>query len=182
MKFRYALFVILASVAPFTASAQTTSTPRPRPVKPNFAPLAFLIGNWTCTRTLSGRAPVGTTDTVTVDPGGYWLVETERVPAHASFPYATTHTDQVTYDGVAKRWVDLAFTNFGSYNIDTSNGFAGHTWAWHHELYSKSSETASMTDFVLTKVNDSRTTATISLIMTSGKRINGTRTCDKLRP
>ena|SRR5450755_4450906 len=152
MKFRYALFVILATVAPFTASAQTTSTPRPRPVKPNFAPLDFLVGNWTCTRTLFGRPPVTTADMVTLDPGGYWLVETERVRAHASFPYTTTHTDEVTYDGVAKRWVDLATTNFGSYNIDTSSGFAGRTWAWHHELYSKSTETASMTDFVLTTV------------------------------
>jgi hypothetical protein len=182
VKFGCALFAILATVAPFTASAQTTSTPRPQPVRPNFAPLDFLVGNWTCTRTLSGRAPVTTTDKVTLDPGGYWLVETERVPARASFPYTTTHTERVTYDGVAKRWVDLASSNLGSYTIDTSNGFAGHTWVWHHELYAKSADTASMTDFVLTKVNDSKTTATISLIMTSGQTINGTRTCEKLRP
>lgn len=181
MKYWYALAAILASVIAFNASAQTSSTQRPQPTKPNFAPLQFLIGRWACSRTLSGRPPITTTDRVHLDQDGYWLIETETVASRPSFPYTVIYTDRITYDAVAQRWVDLASSNFGHYTVDTSKGFVGRTWVWHHELYAKSADTASMTDFVLTKVNDSKTTATISLILNSGKIRMGTRTCKKLR-
>jgi hypothetical protein len=59
------------------ASAQTSPTPVPLPKEPDFAPLIFTVGTWSCSNK-SSRRPQAITwkQTNVLSPDGYWSVDT----------------------------------------------------------------------------------------------------------
>ena len=59
--------VLLGASLTTYASAQVESTPIPAPNKPNFAPVEFLLGTWTC-KTKSARRPAAYVTTFDLHP------------------------------------------------------------------------------------------------------------------
>jgi hypothetical protein len=165
------------------ALAQTAprieSTPIPKPAKPNFSSLRWLVGTWSCSNT-SSRRPAKIPYSVTYMPSsdGYWLNATIKAPGVAWFPYPATNRGGITYDDGAKRWVSIDRGDFGGYNIATSAGVNGSTITWH-PFWLPDRDIRSMGDIVWTKVSATRMTSHSSFITQKSRTVTVTGSCTK---
>lgn len=191
IRFRHALFVAAVFVfAAGPATAQTTdasSTPPPKaptypkPAKPDFSSLRFLLGKWTCVSYSErrGSEPTKGTLVTTMTPDGYWMktVTTSAGVSYAKFP--STYTDLVTYDGTAKRWIDIGTGSYGAYGYSTSTGMDsyGHM-LWGADSFLYDGDTTSSTGTLVTKVSDTKYTTASAFTTTAGlvNRVHGTCT------
>jgi hypothetical protein len=187
MNVRASLAVACLLVGQFTsgiASAQAVPTPAmtpiPRPAKPDFSTLTFLVGTWACTSKSARRpAPSTYTSTYSMDPTGYWLVVKSANAGVPWFPYAGTSTDMITYDANAKQWIDVYTDTLGNYDVSTSPGWSGNTMVWTDKTFVPARDITSQTAVTNTKVSDTSTTSTSSFTTTSGTTVGVTGACTK---
>lgn len=107
------LVLALGLTATRLAGAQTV------PPKPDFSPMRYFVGSWTCTH-LKNPDPVliNTTFAFTgaMDPGGYWELLAFRAGQL-----------NITYDSRTKQWVFVYLGNGGDYGLLTTDGWHGNT-------------------------------------------------------
>jgi len=176
-----ALIAVLATfgVAPGVASAQ--NTPPPLPPKPDFSPLRFLVGTWSC-RWRNSRRPADATgkSTYALDPSGYWLDETSVEDRTAWYPYSVTTYDRYTYDPDTKRWVDISTDETGGYSVSTSSGPKGDSWVWHDlGLSPPGGDMATFSDVTVTRNTDAKYSWSTSYTMKDGKSFTFAGICTK---
>lgn len=176
----FALALLACAASALAQSPQIESTPIPAPPKPDFAPMMFMTGNWTCS-VMSARRPSAYTVTSTagIDPTGYWLV-TRSVAHKASwFPADLISEDRMTYDPSTSRWVDISTDNGGGYNVSTSPGWQGNRIVWTDSVITKTNNTASTNPTTTTKDSDTHMTSVSSFTEPGGRVVNVRTTCTK---
>ena len=177
----FAVAVLLAAAIPSYALAQVESTPIPAPKKPNFAPMSYLVGSWTCT-TKSARRPSAfvTTSTYTMDPSGSWINETSTVTPTKWIPVRITTIDKITYDSDTHRWVDVTLGPQNGYALAFSNGWNGNQMSWHDVSFAPTADIKSQTDNMVTKVSATKMTTSSSFTEAgSGRVVSVTGVCTK---
>lgn len=176
----WAAIAVAALIAPSAAMAQVESTPVPLSAKPDFAPLQFLVGTWSCS-TKSSRRPTAysSTSTFAMDPSGWWLNERTVTPGPRWFPHAATTYDKFTYDSGSKRWADVTYGDLGEYGLATSPGMNGNTMVWHDQGFAPGNGISAQSDTTITKVSPTKATATSWFRENSGRRVNVTMSCTK---
>ncbi len=169
--------LLLSSAAAF---GQVESTPIPQSPKPNFAPMAFLTGNWQCSIVSARRPrPYHTTSTARMSSDGYWLV-TSTTTLPAPWTGRTLHgEDKMTYDASTSRWVDISTDDQGGYDISTSSGWSGNTITWNDITYPKTNATAVNYPTTVTKVSATKTTSKNTFKEPGGRVVSVTSTCTK---
>ena len=174
------LIVIAAAVLlAFTLSAAGAQTPIPLPKKPNFAPLAFFEGTWSCTTQSSRRSePTSTTVTYALDSTGYWLVGKSTNKATSWNPHASEGVDMIGYDYDTHKWIDVYTDNLGNYDLGTSTGMHNHAIVWHSRAFTPTEDMESVTDQTIEKVNDHKTTMHYNF-MSKGHRVTVAGVCSK---
>jgi hypothetical protein len=181
--FASAVFACVTALFVGTAAiAQVETTPIPRPAKPDFSSMQFLIGTWNCTERNTRRsAAYGNTLTNAMDPSGYWM--NTKTLAHATSwdRYPGVGSDKTTYDAANSRWVDVGTDDEGNYSMSTSSGWKGTTIVWHPiSLTSVSAgNVVSSGDTTITKVSDSKYTYTGSFKESGGRTVTLKGTCNK---
>ena len=177
-----AFLLLLALVAaPVFVLAQVESSPVPKPAKPDFSPLAYRVGSWTCTNVSSRRpAPFTTTVTYAMDPDGYFMTADSAGKGTPWFPYATKGTDMITYDSTVGRWVDVGWGSMGGYTYIVSKSATPTKIVWHDMSGSTGDPSvASNTDTTDTKVSNSEFTSSNTFTEKSGRVVKFTATCKK---
>lgn len=174
---------VLAAVAVTSASAlaQTMeATPAPKPDAPNFAPMRFMVGTWSCS-TKSSRRPAAytTTATYSMDPSGYWLIGKLDTAPMAWFPYQATNEDRITYDADTGRWVDVSSGDFGGYDLSWSSGWNNGSMVWHDLAFAKGKDVATVTDLTITKVSDAKMTSHSGFTTVKGTTVSVDGVCTK---
>ncbi|MGC1983837.1 MAG: hypothetical protein WA668_00445 [Candidatus Cybelea sp.] len=173
--------VLLGASLTTYASAQVESTPIPAPNKPNFAPVEFLVGTWTC-KTKSARRPAAyvTTSTYALDPTGYWLNETSTTAKTAWVSKPLTTTDRITYDSDSKRWVDVLWGDGGAYGLSVSKGWNGDKIVWHDLSFAPGPDISSQTDVTATKESATKLTSMSTFTETkTGRHVSVSTVCTK---
>lgn len=175
--------VLAAMVAmPVTIGAQVESSPAPAPQKPDLSAMAYLEGTWSCTNVSSRRPhPFTTTEKFAMDPDGYWIDLTTTGATVPWFPYPNTGYDKITYDPLAKRWVDLSYGTLGSYGyaVSTPDSTAARI-VWHDMTGATGDPSvASNNDVVQTKVSDTQIVSKSTFKEKTGRVVNFTVTCKK---
>jgi hypothetical protein len=163
--YRVVLAAAVLAALPFYASAQVESTPIPMPGKPNFSSMDFMIGTWTCSIKSSRRpAAYVVTSTYAVDPNGWYIDETSVTNPMKWFASQTklTNYDKITYDSTTRRWADVLYDNQGGYGLSFSNGWNGDKLVWHDVSFAPTADIKSQTDTTVTKVSNTKTTASSS--------------------
>jgi hypothetical protein len=184
MRFARILIIVgtlVAAAMPASAPAQVESTPIPAPMKPNFAPLSFLIGTWTCS-TKSARRPAAyvTTSTYSMDPSGYWINETSTTATTSWISRKLSTYDKITYDSDTHRWADVSYGDGGAFGLLFSSGWNGNKITWHDVSFMRGPDIASQTDTITTKVSPTKMTSTSSFTETkTGRRVAVTGVCTK---
>ncbi len=160
--------------------AQVESTPIPMSPKPDFSKLSYMSGNVRCS-VKSSRRPSAyiTTSTSNVSSDGYWMTVRSTTHKASWIPRELTSVDRVTYDPSTSRWVDINTDDEGGYNVSTSPGWRGNTITWTDAVITKANATASTSPTVVTKVNDSRSTAKSSFREPSGRMVTVSTVCTK---
>lgn len=175
--------VLAAAALPAYAPAQVESTPIPQPGKPNFSPLSFMIGSWTCsTKSARRPAPYTTTVTYTMDPNGWYIDETSVTNPMKWFAsqQKLTSYDKITYDSTTHRWADVLYDNQGGYGLSFASGWNGNKIVWHDVSFAPSSDVKSQTDTTTTKVSNSKMTSSSSFTETkTGRVVSVTTVCTK---
>ena len=181
--FALAVFACVTTLLVGTAAiAQVESTPIPRPAKPNFSSMQFLIGTWNCVATNTRRATgYGSTLTNTMDPSGYWM--NTKTMAHATSwdRYPGVAIAKTTYDAANSRWVRVTTDDEGNYGMSTSSGWNGNTIVWHpvNTTSVSSGNVVSSGDTTVTKVSSSKYTSTGSFKESGGRMVTSKGTCNK---
>ncbi|MFZ0364285.1 MAG: hypothetical protein WAL67_08790 [Candidatus Cybelea sp.] len=181
--FALAVFACVTTLLVGTAAiAQVESTPIPRPAKPNFTSMQFLIGTWNCVATNTRRATgYGSTLTNTMDPSGYWM--NTKTMAHATSwdRYPGVAIAKTTYDAANSRWVRVTTDDEGNYGMSTSSGWNGNTIVWHpvNTTSVSSGNVVSSGDTTVTKVSSSKYTSTGSFKESGGRVVTSKGTCSK---
>jgi hypothetical protein len=173
--------VLLGASLTTYASAQVESTPIPAPNKPNFAPVEFLLGTWTC-KTKSARRPAAyvTTSTYTLDPTGYWMNETSTTAKTAWVSKPLTTMDRITYDSDSKRWVDVLWGDGGAYGLSFSKGWNGDKIVWHDAAFAPGPDISSQTDITTTKESPTKLTSMSTFTETkTGRHVAVSAVCTK---
>ena len=169
-----AFFMVLGLVLP-AGRGQAQPTPVPD-VKPNLAPMMYLIGTWTCHSTNPNRPGDRVeTDKYALGLDDRWIVGTsESKPFDPARTRTIGGTDYISYDAKAKRWVDIGVDNFGFYTMSTSPGWTGNTMIWTQV------ETASgspLGTYTLTREGDTKESFVLETKTPKGtERITGTCT------
>jgi hypothetical protein len=179
---RSALAVLaLLAVCSTAVLAQTMeATPIPSPPKPNFAPMKYFLGAWSCSSKSSRRpTPQLSTSVVTLDPGGRWMIEKSVNHATSWFPYTVDEVDQFTYDGDAKRWVDVETDTLGGYDLSATKGWTGNALVWTDISFAPGKDVASETTFTITKNSATKFTGTNAFTTTKGRTVNVETVCTK---
>ena len=172
--------IAVAALFAFAVSAAGAQTPVPAPKKPNFAPLAYMEGTWSCTTKSSRRAtPTSTTMTWALDPSGYWLVGKSTSKGTDWYPHDTAGVDMIGYDYDVHKWVDLYTDNLGNYDIATSAGPHNGAMSWHSRAFVPSEDMETITDQVIEKVNDHKQTMHYNFMTKSGQRVTVAGVCTK---
>jgi hypothetical protein len=169
-----ALLLALA-VSPLASIADPAPAPTPVPInKPDFTPMMFLTGTWTCTQTLRGKSrPDTSTTTVAMD--GMWMVSQDSAPPFDQYRTVTINaTGYMGYDTTLKQWVQLGVGSDGAYGWQSSPGWQGNTITWTGKLLDGST----ITD-VITKVSDTETTDANTATDPQGKTNKATIHCTK---
>ncbi|MGB8908488.1 MAG: hypothetical protein WCC84_07035 [Candidatus Cybelea sp.] len=174
---------VLAAALPSYALAQVESTPIPNPGKPNFSPMQFMIGTWSCS-IKSARRPAAYTLTATyaVDPGGWWINQTTVTNPMKWFATQTklTSYDRITYDATTHRWVDVLYDNQGGYGLSFAKGWNANKIVWHDVSFAPTSDISGQTDTAVTKVSDTKMTSSSSFTEAkTGRVISVTGICTK---
>jgi hypothetical protein len=174
---------VLALVAAMSASAlaQTIeATPAPKPAPPDFAPMRFMVGTWSCS-TQSSRRPAAFTTTTTwsMDPSGYWMVGKSETASMAWFPYRAANEDRITYDPDTGRWIDSSSGDFGGYDLSWSPGWQNGSIVWHDLAFTKGKDVATTTDLTMTKVSDTKMTTHSGFTTVKGASVSVDGTCNK---
>lgn len=170
----------LAFTSSVALAQSMESTPAPKPPKPNFASLMYMVGTWDCS-TKSARRPAAyhSTTTYEMDPTGYWLVGKSTQKAMAWFPYESTGEDRITYDADTARWVDVTTSDYGGYDLQTSKGWKGNTIVWHDLATVAGKDVASTADVTITKVSPTKMTSRSTFTTVKGRTVGVTGTCTK---
>jgi hypothetical protein len=176
-----AVIALTAAAVPTYAPAQVESTPIPAPSKPNFAPMAFLVGNWTCsTKSARRPAPYVTTVTYALDPTGYWLNETSTTAATSWITRKLTTWDKITNDTDTHRWVDVLYGDGGAYGLSFSSGWQGDKMSWHDVSFAAGPDISGQSDTVVTKVSPTKMTSMSSFTEAkTGRKVAVTGVCTK---
>lgn len=172
---------ILFGVTISAAQAQTApSTPIPVPKKPNFAPMAFYVGTWTCTAKSTRRpTPQVSVETYSMDPTGYWMVGKQTTKANSWAPWSPKGTDWITWDRDSKRWVDLYTDDHGQYDLAYTKGWVSGTAVWHDLAFAPTANTQSMTDFTVKKISSSKITFSYGYTTSKGRAVTVGGSCSK---
>lgn len=176
--------VVLAaagSIALAATTPTTESTPVPKPPKPDFSSMSWLVGTWNCSFK-SARRPSAVTFTqvTTLDPAGYWMITKSNSKGTAWFPWPATTTDMITHDSDPKRWVDILTGDFGAYDASSSPGWNGNTIVWTDNMFKPSSDVMAVTPTTQTKVSNAKWTShTTFQERSSGKWISVDTVCNK---
>ncbi len=189
MKLRLSLTIALGvlavqgfapAIALADAAPAIEATPVPRPAKPDFSTLNFLLGTWSCSEKSARRPTPDTwTQTASLDPSGYWLVTKSTDAGTSWFPYPSTSTDSVTYDSDSKQWVDLYLDTNGGYGYSTSTGWSGNTIVWTDRAFVPTANIKSISNFTLVKVSDTKTTSERSFVTSKGTTVGVSGSCTK---
>ena len=164
--------VLAAFAVPSYAVAQVESTPIPAAKKPNFAPISFLLGTWSCsTKSARRAAPYITTTTYTADSSGYWIDETSTTNPTKWIPTKLTTHDKITYDSDTHRWVDVLYGDYGTYGLSFSTGWNGDKLVWHDVSFAAGPDIKSQTDTTVTKVSATKMTTSSSFTEANGGRV-----------
>jgi len=178
-----ALAVLVAVATPSYAPAQVESTPIPASGKPNFSPMQFMIGTWSCsTKSARRPAPYLTTSTYSIDPNGWYIDVTSVTNPMKWFASQSklTSNDRITYDSTTHRWVDVYYDNQGGYGLSFSSGWNGNKITWHDVSFAPTSDVKSQTDNVVTKVSDTKMTSASSFTEAkTGRVVAVTGVCTK---
>ncbi len=173
--------VLLGASLTTYASAQVESTPIPAPSKPNFAPVEFLLGTWTC-KTKSARRPAAyvTTSTYTLDPTGYWINETSTTAKTSWVSKQLTISDRITYDSDSKRWADVSWGDGGAYGLSFSKGWSGDKITWHDVAFAPGPDISAQADVTTTKVSPTKLTSSSSFTeANTGRHVSVSTVCTK---
>jgi hypothetical protein len=150
-----ALLAIGLAAAPVVSNAQMTTAAAPTPVPvphPDFAPMNFLLGSWTCTQPLRGKTR-SETDVYTMSNDGMWLVDAASSPPFDQYrTVAQNSMTNMTYDPTVKQWVTVYYDNLGGYAIESTSGWQGNTASWS----GKGLDGSTFSDMI-TKVSDTET-------------------------
>jgi hypothetical protein len=177
LAFLIAAFAFTGSAA-FAQSME--STPAPKPAKPNFAAMKFMVGTWACSIKSSRRpAAYELTTTYALDPTGYWLIGKSTTKAMAWFPYAAASDDHITYDADTGRWIDVTTGDFGGYDLQSSKGWTGNTLVWHDLAVAPGKDVTSQADITVTKVSDTKTTSQSTFTTVKGRTVSVAGACTK---
>jgi len=191
MALRHALIVAAAltlSGGPAFAQATDMSTAPPKaptypvPAKPDFTPVRYLLGSWTCVSHSQrrGSETSKSTSVTTLTPDGYWMKSVSKSAGTSYAKYATTFTDWVTYDSNTKRWVDIGMGSFGGYGYSSSTGpdKYGRT-LWTAEAFMPDGDSTSTTGTLQTKISDTKYTTAGAFTTAAGLVNNVSSTCTK---
>src|SRR5579862_1069696 len=166
-----AMAALLGTVA-VAAAPKIETTPVPAAAKPDFSKIAFMTGSWTCSIMSSRRpGPYTVTSTTTMSPDGYWMVTQSTVHKASWIPNSFKTEDKMTYDTSTNRWVDITTGDGGAYDVTTSPGWNGNAIVWTDAIYPKTNATATNNPTTVTKVSDTKTTATNSFIEPGGRLV-----------
>ncbi len=169
-----ALIFGLASM-PLISAASPAPAPTQVPMaRPDFSPMMFLAGSWSCTQMLRGKQrPDTSTTTVAMD--GAWMVTQDTAPPFDQYRNSTiTGTTYTTYDTSIKRWVQTSVDSSGGYGTESSPGWQGSTITWT----GKGLDGSSGTD-VVTKISDTETSDASTATDPAGKVAKVTIHCVK---
>lgn len=167
--------IVAFAVVPSVSSAQPAPTYTPVPMtKPDFSPMMFLMGTWTCTQMLRGsKRPDTSTTTMGMD--GMWMVTQDTAPPFDKYRnYTITATSYMGYDPSIKMWIQTGVDSSGAYFTSTSPGWQGNTITWN----TKGLDGSSGTD-VITKNSDTSTTDASSSTDAQGHTTTTTIDCTK---
>jgi hypothetical protein len=181
MRFRFAaLLGACVALAPLGFASADTAPNYPKPPKPDFTSVKFLVGTWACSSKSSRRpAAVLSTETYALDSTGYYLVQTTTSKGSPWFPYASVTTDMITYDSQIKQWADVTTGSLGAYGLSMSPGWSDGKWVWHPVNNTPYFDVASFTDYTITKVSDTKWTAISGFKTKAGKSVSVADTCTK---
>jgi len=168
-----------AGVVGTTAPAVERS-PIPRDKKPDFGPLRYMLGTWSCSVNSSRRPHAFPAQAVTqISDDGYWIVTVTTTPPVSWNPVEVVARDYVTYDPTRKLWVDMTLDNYGLYGASISTQQTADRIVWKDEMYPKSHATAIHFPRIVQRVNDSTTVTTQRFGEPSGHSFVVTTTCRK---
>ena len=176
--------VVLAAAGSMALAATTPtieSTPVPKPPKPDFSSMSWLVGTWNCSFKSTRRpAPVTFTQVTTMDPTGYWMITKSSSTGTSWFPWPSASTDWVTHDSDPKRWVDIMTADFGAYDASSSPGWNDNTIVWTDNMFKPSTDVMAVTPTTQTKVSSSKWTShTTFQERSSGRWISVDTVCNK---
>jgi hypothetical protein len=176
-----ALACAAALATPLSSYAQQVeTTPVPQNAKPDFSPLAFLMGTWSCSVMSSRRpGPYQTTSTASMSPDGYWLITRTTVHKASWIPNEFSTEDRMTFDPSTSRWIDMEYDPAGGYDVSSSPGWNGNTIVWTDVTYPKTNATATNNPTTLTKMSDTRTVSVNTFTEPSGRVVTVRTTCTK---
>jgi hypothetical protein len=171
-----ALLAIGLCSAPVVSAAQVTAAaPTPVPVPhPDFSPMNFLLGSWTCTQPLRGKTR-SETDVYTMSSDGMWMVDAATSPPFDEYrTVAQNGMTYMTYDPTVNQWVTVNHDNLGGYGIESTSGWQGNTASWS----GKGIDGSTFAD-VITKVSATETSDASTTTDPKGQVTNVTITCKK---
>lgn len=172
-----ALLAFGLSTAPVVSTAQTAVAAAPTPVPvphPDFSPMNFLLGTWTCTQPLRGKTRAET-DVYTMSNDGMWMVDAATSPPFDQYRTVPQNgMTYTTYDPMVKQWVGVYYDNLGGYGIESTPGWQGNTATWR----GKGLDGTTVRD-VITKVSDTETSDANTTTDPKGKVTNVTIVCKK---
>lgn len=179
-----AMAVALAAAGSIALAATTPtieSTPVPKPPKPNFSSMSWLVGTWNCSFKSSRRpSPVIFTQATSMDPTGYWMITKSSSKGSSWFPWPSNSNDWVTHDSDPKRWVDIMTGDFGAYDASSSPGWNGNTIVWTDNMFKPSSDVMAVTPITQTKLSNRKWTShTTFQERSSGRWISVDTACNK---
>jgi hypothetical protein len=125
--------------------------------RPDFSPMMFLTGSWTCTQLLRGtQRPDSSTTAIGMD--GAWMVTQDTAPPFDRYrTYAIQSTNYMTYDGSIKQWVQIGADSSGGYGISSSPGWQGSTITWTNKNLDGSYGSDVVTKISATETRDAST-------------------------
>jgi hypothetical protein len=173
--------VLLTTAIPSYAVAQVESTPIPASAKPDFSPMSFLLGSWSCS-TKSSRRPAAFATAVTyaMDATGYWLDQTSTVRPISWMTRGLTTWDKITYDADTKRWVDVSYDNAGGYGLSVSSGWNGDKIVWHDVSFAPGAQIATQSNQTTMKLSSTRYQSASSFTEAkTGRRVDIATVCTK---
>jgi hypothetical protein len=170
--------LVLMSTGVVAQTPSPETTPLTLSAKPDFS--SMFIGTWRCSTKSSRRAwSYETVSTTSPSADGYWLVTKSKI-AKTPITAAFQSTDMVTYDALARRWVDIETDEQGNYGVTTSSGWHGNTIVWSNAYTPKSTGIASTNPTSITRVSPTEYTSLWSFVESNGRPVTVKTVCNKI--